>query len=344
MLNQKIKQTMTELISSEENVKTEPASSSDFRVFGDTTLFTHFINLTNSTVLECIDQYVNVRSKASTKSAERRYSQVKMHLINIQKENDIVLYPIVIGDVFWKQFHQYLLEKNLATSTINNICCRISAVLKWSAKYGAKVSPTLEDCYMPGSDKKPKIALTQDEVSRITYFDINTLNVRPQLKKTLERVRDQFVISCALGQRISDIERINKTMFHNNVLTITQQKTGNKAVIDLKKIAPYPQIIEKLLAKYDYTNPYKGGTENYNKYLHMLFKYAGFDDEIVYEYKQNGEMKTVTYKLYQLISSHTARRTMITNAIKRGMHNEEVRRASGHKSETAFGRYVCWND
>ena len=327
-------------IKSEEPEKKCP----NFKIFADTNKFNHFINLKNATVLECIDQYVKIRSKASTKAAERRYSQVKMHLMNIQNENEIVLYPIVIGDVFWQQFHTYLLQKNLATSTINNICCKISAVLKWSAKDGAKVSPTLEDCYMPGSDKRPKIALTQDEVSRITYFDISTLDVRPQLKQTLTKVRDQFVISCALGQRISDIERIDKTMFNNNVLTIIQKKTGNKAVIDLKKIAPYQKIIEGLLMKYNYTNPYKGGTENYNKYLHLLFKLAGFDDEIVYEYKQNGEMKKVTYKFYELISSHTARRTMITNAIKRGLHNEEVRRASGHKSESAFGKYVCWND
>ena len=35
---------------------------------------------------------------------------------------------------------------------------------------------------------------------------------------------------------------------------------------------------------------------------------------------------------------------MITNAVQRGLHSEKVRRASGHKSENAFARYIVWND
>ena len=83
---------------------------------------------------------------------------------------------------------------------------------------------------------------------------------------------------------------------------------------------------------------------NYNKKIHELFKLAGFDEDIVYEWKVNGVLHKKTFKKYQLISSHTARRTMITNNVERGLNVEEIRRASGHKSESAFGKYVLWNN
>ena len=55
---------------------------------------------------------------------------------------------------------------------------------------------TLEEVKLDDTPSKPKVTLTQDEVSRITYFDIDSLNVRSQCKRTLKRVRDQFVLAC----------------------------------------------------------------------------------------------------------------------------------------------------
>ena len=46
------------------------------------------------------------------------------------------------------------------------------------------------------------------------------------------------------------------------------------------------------------------------------------------------------YKKYQLISSHCGRRTFVTNAVKEGIHSERIKQASGHKTDSAFGKYV----
>jgi len=49
---------------------------------------------------------------------------------------------------------------------------------------------------------------------------------------------------------------------------------------------------------------------------------------------------TKTYKKYELISSHTARRSFVTNAIKRNVNVEFVKQASGHISDSSFRKYV----
>lgn len=319
----------------------------NFEQYGNAAKFEHFIDLKDASVKECINMYLINRSNR-IKDPQRQYSEVLYHLNAIEKNYNITLKPIVIGDVFWNTFHSYLQYKGLAQTTINNICCKIAAVLKWSAKYGARISPTLDDCYTTEAAAKPKISLSWDDVSRITYFDIEKelmgKHHRKNYIQTLKRVRDQFVLSCFIGQRYSDVNRIKPENFKDDVFRITQQKTGNKAVVDFKKLNTYPKVIKGILERYNYKPPYGGDISNYNKKLHELFKLAGFTEDVPYEWKVNGVLHKKVFKRYQLISSHTARRTMITNNVEAGINPELVRRASGHKSENAFSKYIVWND
>lgn len=314
----------------------------DFSIFGDTEKFTHNLDLSNATLSECIDMYS--KYKSSQHNNHRKFSAVKKHIEDIEQSFGIKIMPLVVGDVFWAQFHKYLKEKGLHSSTINSFSSRITTVLKWSANYGAKLSPTFDDYSIPDVQEKPIISLSQDDVSRITYFDIDSLPVRRQHKETLKRVRDQFVLSCFLGQRHSDMVRITPECFSDGKFTIIQQKTGNKSVVDIKKMAAYPKVVMEILEKYNYTSPYTKSISIYNRHLHELFRLAGFTQDVNHEYKENGVIKKVTYKAYELVSSHTGRRSMISNAVSRGMHTEQIRRASGHKSEKAFAKYVIWND
>lgn len=319
------------------------AALGKFSIFGDTKKFEHMINLSNSTLLECVEQYMSNREK-SKPNIRSQYRMVINYIKQIEEANNISLMPIVIGDLFWHMFHNYLFEKGLATSTVNNLSTKICAVLRWSAKYGATVSPTLNEFQIQQSNSKPMISLSQDDVSRITYFNIDDLPLAPQRKRTLKKIRDQFVLGCFLGQRYSDLKRIEPDCFHDSIFEIVQQKTGNRAVVDIKKITAYPKVVQTILKRYKYTAPYPFNISGYNKGLHQLFRLAGFTEEVKYECKIKGKITTKSYKVYELISSHTARRTMITNCIQRGLHTEQVRRASGHTSESAFAKYVCWND
>ena len=47
---------------------------------------------------------------------------------------------------------------------------------------------------------------------------------------------------------------------------------------------------------------------------------------------------------YQLISSHSARRSFATINVLRNIPRSQILRATGHSSENAFNRYICYND
>ena len=209
------------------------------------------------------------------------------------------------------------------------------------------------DCAIDGyklkeSDNKPKVSLTFEEICKIYYYDFNNLKISDKLKKTYERVRDHFILDCFLGQRFGDTPRITKENFCGSsydTFRITQQKTGNKAVVSFNKLyGEYPIIVKEILEKYDYEAPFTGTMSTFNSRLHEICMYAGLTEEVKYEKKVKGAIEERTFKKYELISSHCARRTFITNAVKRKLHSQDIMRASGHTSEKSFGKYVIWGD
>ena len=182
------------------------------------------LDLSNATLLEVIDELVKMKSKMSPNYA-KSFSTLRLHLRGIERQFSCSLMPHQITDVFWHNFIPYLLNKGLALSSIKKVCSQLRTALDWGARHRAKISPTFDMVKIPPYCRQ-QVALTPDEVSHIFHFDISTIKRRPQHLRKLEVVRDMFVLSCNLGQRFSDMIRIDKTCFDRNIFTILQQKTG----------------------------------------------------------------------------------------------------------------------
>ena len=60
--------------------------------------------------------------------------------------------------------------------------------------------------------------------------------------------------------------------------------------------------------------------------------------------KINGVIMRETKRRYQLISSHSARRSFATINTLRNIPRSKILRATGHSSEKAFMRYICYDD
>ena len=317
----------------------------DFSMFGNPKDFEDSINLSNKNLVECIKAYVDFKS-IKNKQYRKRYRMILTYILMLEDEWKITLYPQVVGAQFWSKFEQYLYKNELEPYTVEQLFCNLRAVLRWSAKYGVHFKAELDEIQYKGVDSKPKIALSDDDISRIYWFDIDSLKCRSHHKKALKVVRDHFVLSCFLGQRYSDTVRLDYTNFRGTEsFKVTQQKTGTIAVLDFNKLySEYPSHVKEILEKYGYKSPWQGNISNYNRYLHELMKYIGFDDDIKYEYKVAGTIKKKTYKRWELISSHVARRSFITNAVKRNVNTEFIKRASGHRSDKSFGKYVIFGD
>jgi hypothetical protein len=67
-------------------------------------------------------------------------------------------------------------------------------------------------------------------------------------------------------------------------------------------------------------------------------------DDIFIDNKINGVITRDSKRRYQLISSHSARRSFATINTLRNIPRNKILRATGHSSEKAFVRYICYDE
>ena len=315
--------------------------TNDFRTYLEHSLKNPFVlNLKDCTLIEVIRACAKAKSKIRPKYP-KTLSALVYNLKALQAEYGVTLYPVQVTDVFWGYFVSFMQDRGLRASSIANLCTRLRSVLNWAVKYNATVSPTYSDILIPSTHHQG-VALNADEVSRITYFDVERFyrGRRRDFRDTMNNIRNLFVLSCNLGQRYSDCVRIEPTCFERNIFSIVQQKTGNRAVVNIDKLAIEPKTTYRILEQYGYNAPFKGTIGNYNFYLHQLMKDIGLTDMVREEEKIGGKIVTRVVPKYERISSHVGRRSFVSINVLRGRNIMDIRRATAHTDTRAFQGYV----
>lgn len=300
------------------------------------------LDLSQATLLEVIDEQIKMKQNISPKYW-KGLSCLKKHLRIIEEIYGCTLMPVQITDIFWCHFTHHLQVKGLSIPSIKTLCSQLRSALSWASRHRAVISPSYDVIQLPDY-KHQQIALTPDEVSRIYHFKIEALPKRPQYLRHMERIKDMFVLSCNLGQRYSDMIRIDKASFDFNRFSIVQQKTGTKAIVDIDKFCVDRKMTYQILEKYNYEAPFRGDISSYNKYLKYLMQHVGLTEEIKREAKIAGMIHSERIPKYKLIGSHTGRRTFVTINLLRGIPLHEIMRASGHTSYSSFQKYWCYYD
>lgn len=93
------------------------------------------------------------------------------------------------------------------------------------------------------------------------------------------------------------------------------------------------------MKKYNYDLP-KIPSYKFNERVKELGERARLNQKIeVVRKKGNNRIKDI-YKKWEMISSHTCRRSFCTNMYLSGFPAQELMKISGHKSPAAFMRYI----
>ena len=313
------------------------------------------LDLSKYTLIECINKMCEIKSRSHPR-IKQNYRMLIKKLETLERQFNCTIMPTTITSVFWNHFIPFLADQGLKYSTIGHVKANLITVLNWSSKYGVKLNPSYSEVDIPNYVPS-KISLTPDEISHIYHFKIGqeeaysfrskkVLKLRKNKIETLEKVRDMFVLGCNLGQRYSDLVRISPENFKNGQFSIVQQKTGNKCFVPINSMSIDSRITWAILEKYGYRAPYTGDINNYNTYLHELLCHIGenFLEEIHIDNKINGVIIRETKRRYQLISSHSARRSFATINTLRNIPRNKILRATGHSSEKAFNRYICYDE
>lgn len=223
----------------------------------------------------------------------------------------------------------------LSNNTINSYLNNMRRFSKWAEdkKYCSKCTIHKQKASLK-TIPKPVIFLEWSELMTIMKIDFGYL-------KTYDAVKDMFCFGCFTGLRYSDLSNIKWKDVLDDKIVIVTKKTNHRLYIELNKFSK--GIFDKLNKNAHDDSSYifpQMSLKHYNVILVNIAKYANIDDEIEYDYMSGSERKTHKMKKYECITSHTARRTFVCNALSIGIPPNVVMKWTGHKNYKSMTPYI----
>ena len=172
------------------------------------------------------------------------------------------------------------------------------------------------------------IALTEEK--------LRTLEKATFKNPTKEKYRDLFLIGCYSGQRWSDYSVFEKSDIRAEMIVKRAEKTDDIAYIPLHK------KLRALLDKYDWKLP-NISQQKFNDNIKLICKDLGFTNKFKKFYKRGSETKAIKLERWELVRSHTARRTFITRSSQRGMTDIDIMAIAGIKDPKTLHKYKKLN-
>lgn len=218
-------------------------------------------------------------------------------------------------------------ERAYSNNYFSTLASRFKSLMSWAFERGYHKNIEYKKFKAP---EKPKeiICLYKDELFHLFNFEFEN--------KRLERVRDVYCFGCFTGLRFSDIKDLKPEHIINDEIQKVIVKTKEFARIPLNKYAL--EIIDKYDDYMDVLP--KISDQKFNTYIKEACKKAGIDRSVNVTKYIGGKVIQETVPKYQLITSHTARKTFTTNSLIFGMSETVVKKITGHKKEENFQRYV----
>lgn len=253
-------------------------------------------------------------------------------------------------NTFYHDFTDYLLYDRDLYDNYVSACVRILRAFFNFLK---------KDLMLNVGDFHYRFYVLEEEIETLVIYPerLNFLISNKEFENTLplhlKRTKDLFVFGCTVALRYSDLMNLHASNFcfvnNNWYLTTVSKKTTTLVRVHLPD---YAVDITK-------RNTLKNGRvfreiskAQLNKNIKALVMLANWDEEVnkfrskrgipypIYKDPNTG----LKYKFYELVSSHTMRRTAISTMLALGMPETQVRRISGHCANSkSFHRYVSFS-
>lgn len=266
--------------------------------------------------------------------------------------------PYDFGDIDLKVYYEYtawLKEKEYSVNSIGKCISNLKVVMNVARSEGYHNNNiTSEKKFKSTRVEVDAIYLTKEELKKLYEVDLSGL------PNQMELARDIFMVGCWTAQRVSDYNNIKKGDFEVysrkfvveeedpqnpgrkidvvktedvTYLNVRQQKTGTRVAI------PVSSQLKTIMEKYNYQIPHLAD-QTINQYLKKIGEMAGIDDDVEIVTTKGGTPKRETFKKYELIMTHTARRTGATLMYLAGMDIYDIMKITGHTSPQVLKKYI----
>jgi len=290
-------------------------------------------------------EQTKIRSNSKTNkplaaTTTKAFKQTLRVLTEFQSKKKFKLEFENIDRDFYDSFKNYM-EKELqfSVNTIGKHIKQIKTVLNEATELGINTNLRYKAKHFKViTEDVNNIYLNESELMDLRNLDLSK-------NERLAKVRDLFLIGCWTGLRFSDftrltVESITNDEEGNHYFNITTQKTETEVSIPI-----FPELMPVL-------NQYGGiknlslpkgiSNQKMNEYLKELAeKVESLNVPFVKDMTKAGIKLTSNKMKWELISTHTARRSFATNMFNRQPeHVSLIKSITGHKTDEEFYKYI----
>ncbi|HYC40816.1 MAG TPA: tyrosine-type recombinase/integrase [Chitinophagaceae bacterium] len=269
----------------------------------------------------------NTDRKPGTKKQLR---QTIRNLKEFKQETKRSLHLDSIDLEFYDLFVDFLIRKDYGKNTVGTAIKNIKVFMNEAVDRNLTNNLQYKNRRFKNHEESSEtIYLSENEIKRLNSLELNG-NTR------LEKVRDLFIIACYTGLRFSDLielrmENINK---QGSLVKIRTKKTGEIVIIPLRN------HVKDILNRYKGEPPKAFSNQKMNEYLKELGQLADISEDVVITGTKGGVRKSEAFKKWELITTHTARRSFATNAYLANVPTISIMKITGHKTEKSFLKYI----
>jgi len=222
-----------------------------------------------------------------------------------------------------------------------NTSAKYLTVLKTLISYATQkklisINVSLENKVRVRKAVADNIYLTEDEIKGI--MEIKDADLPTKLHTI---VRDLFVIGCNTGLRFQDYSILKAASVRNGYLEIDPQKLEKKYYLTTKVVIPILPMFEEIFKRYPNGFPKSPCNQVFNKTLKKIAeKIPSLNQDYEKKIIKGHKVERIKLKKYDMVVTHTARRSYCTNMYLRAVPIPTIMAISGHRTEENFLKYI----
>lgn len=253
--------------------------------------------------------------KALIKLLEKYQTNKKLRIkdINLRFKNDFLV---------------FMNKNNYSDSYSLKMLSNIKTVCNDAKINEIEISPQLDKIEIVRPKNNHIIYLTPEELIKIEKVKLKS--------DSLNNARKWLLIGCNIGQRAGDLLNLNESNLANrsglNLIEFQQEKTT--------KLISIP-LFESTLKLLEKGFPKKISIQKFNDYIKVVCKEAKIN-QLTTGKKNSKKLKRQVigeYEKWELITSHTCRRSYATNLYGK-MPTSLIMQITGHTTERSFLGYI----
>ena len=279
---------------------------------------------------KCFDDYIDKGKPIKTYNTIKGQVTVRNFIEIFAKEKGCK----ITFDIIDEEFFELLRDYSYQTKEIKqNYFCKIIKVLKsylnWATDKGYNSTRNFE---------KFKASDHDIDIIYLSFEELMKLYNKDMKSDKLSQVRDFYCMGCFTGLRFSDLSKLHLANISDDhiVISIQKTKTQNHAI----KLNKYAKEI---------LNKYKGtiyeplpviSSQKFNEYIKDCCELAEINQSFTTHWFVGNQKKSLTQPKHRFITSHTARKTFITNSLLLGMEPKAIKKIANIKKDAVLDKYM----